>query len=256
MTIPAQRHLLPRPDAPTKTLLVADDDRATLNLYRAGLKGLQGFKVLTVQDGLQALEVLRQEPVHVLVTDLNMPVMDGFKLIIKASRQFPQVPIIVMTGLEERQHLNTPLQLGAIQILSKPPRLSLLMDAIRTAAQFEPPGLIRGVGLGSILQLLHMEGKSCTLTAKTPECMGLLYMKQGELVHATCRASEGLPAAYEILTWDCPGIEFVETCRVERTIDLPLTEILLNAALITDQRQDQRESRLQHRDPSADPFGN
>jgi CheY-like chemotaxis protein len=225
---------MPRPAVPTKTLLVVEDDRATLSLYRAGLKGLQGFKILMAAEGRQALELLRQEPVHVLVTDLNMPVMDGFNLIAKVSRFYPHVPIIVMTGLDESQHLNTPLQLGAIRILTKPPRLTLLMDAIRDAAQFEPTGMVRGIGLNSILQLLNWEKKSCTLTARSEAGMGLLYLKRGEVVHAAYRADEGLPAAYEILTWDRPDIEFVETCRVEQTMDLPLTELLLNAALLTD----------------------
>jgi len=237
MSLPSRPRPLPQHDAPTKTLLVVEDDRATLSLYRAGLKGLQGFKIIMAENGGQAMEMLRQEPVHVLVTDLNMPVMDGFNLIAKASRFYPQVPIIVMTGLDESQHLNTPLQLGAIRILTKPPRLTLLMDAIRAAAALEPSGLIRGIGLGSILQLLNWEKKSCTLTVKSEAGMGLLYLKHGEVVHAAYRADEGLAAAYEILTWDRPDIEFVETCRVEQTIDLPLTELLMNAAMISDHRR-------------------
>jgi len=236
MSLPTRPRPLPLPEVPTKTLLVVEDDRATLSLYRAGLKGLQGFKVIMAENGGQALEMLRQEPVHVLVTDLNMPVMDGFNLIAKVSRFYPQVPIIVMTGLDESQHLNTPLQLGAIRILTKPPRLTLLMDAIRAAAQFEPAGMVRGIGLNSILQLLNWEKKSCTLTVKSEAGMGLLYLKLGEVVHAAYRADEGLPAAYEILCWDKPDIEFVETCRVEPSIDLPLTELLMNAAMISDHR--------------------
>jgi hypothetical protein len=142
----------------------------------------------------------------------------------------------VLTGLSESQHLNTPLQMGAISILSKPPRLTILMEAIRAAAQFEPTGMVRGIGLNSILQLLNWEKKSCTLTVKSEVGMGLLYLKQGEVVHAAYRAEEGLNAAYEILTWDRPDIEFVETCRVDPTIDLPLTELLMNAAMVFDHR--------------------
>ncbi|NWJ40604.1 MAG: response regulator [Geothrix sp.] len=236
MSLPTRPRPMPMPEVPTKTLLVVEDDRATLSLYRAGLKGLQGFKIIMAENGGQALAMLRNEPVHVLVTDLNMPVMDGFNLIAKVSRFYPQVPIIVMTGLDESQHLNTPLQLGAIRILTKPPRLTLLMDAIRAAAQFEPAGMVRGIGLNSILQLLNWEKKSCTLTVKSEAGMGLLYLKLGEVVHAAYRADEGLPAAYEILCWDKPDIEFVETCRVEPSIDLPLTELLMNAAMISDHR--------------------
>jgi len=237
MNLPTRPHPTPRLDAPAKTLLVVEDDRATLSLYRAGLKGLQGFKIIMAENGGQALEMLRHEPVHVLVTDLNMPVMDGFNLIAKSSRFYPQVPIIVMTGLDQSQHLNTPLQLGAIRILTKPPRLTLLMDAVRAAAALEPSGLIRGIGLNSILQLLNWEKKSCTLTVNSEAGMGLMYLKYGEVVHAVYRTDEGLAAAYEILTWDRPDIEFVETCRVDRTIDLPLTELLLNAALLSDNRR-------------------
>ncbi|BDU68418.1 hypothetical protein GETHOR_05190 [Geothrix oryzae] len=237
MNLPARPRPLPQPELPAKTLLVVEDDRATLSLYRAGLKGLQGFRILMAQNGAQALDVLRQEAVNVLVTDLNMPVMDGFNLIAKVSRFYPQVPVIVMTGLDATQHLNTPLQLGAVRILTKPPRLTILMDAIRAAAQFEPAGMIRGISLNSILQLLNWEQKSCTLTVKSGAGMGLLYLKRGELIHAAFQDQESLPAAYEILCWDRPDIEFVETCRVERTIDLPLTELLMNAALITDQRR-------------------
>ncbi|WLT32353.1 response regulator [Geothrix sp. PMB-07] len=237
MSLPSRPRPLPQPEAPTKTLLVVEDDRATLSLYRAGLKGLPGFKILMAENGGQAMEVLRHEPVHVLVTDLNMPVMDGFNLIAKASRFYPQVPIIVMTGLDQSQHLNTPLQLGAIRILTKPPRLTILMDAIKAAAALEPSGLIRGIGLNSILQLLNWEKKSCTLTVNSEAGMGLMYLKNGEVVHAAYRAEEGLPAAYEILTWDRPDIEFVETCRVEQTIDLALTELLMNAAMLSDHRR-------------------
>ncbi len=237
MSHPPRPRPTPRTDAPTKTLLVVEDDRSTLSLYRAGLKGLQNFKVLMAENGGQALDMLRQEPVHVLVTDLNMPVMDGFNLIAKVSRFYPQVPIIVMTGLDESQHLNTPLQLGAIRILTKPPRLGLLMDAIRTAAQFEPSGMVRGIGLNSILQLLNWEKKSCTLTVNSEAGMGLLYLKRGEVVHAVFREEEGLPAAYQILSWDRPDIEFVETCRVQPTIDLPLPELLMNTALISDHQR-------------------
>ena len=72
--------------------------------------------------------------------------------------------------------------------------------------------------------------------AKTNLSRYLDDVKKGEVVHAAYQADEGLPAAYQILSWDRPDIEFVETCRVERTIELPLTELLLNAAMVSDHR--------------------
>lgn len=224
----------PSKEAPQQTVLVVEDDRATLNLYRMGLKGLQGFRVLLAENGLKALEILQAEPIDVLVTDLSMPVLDGFKLIAIVAERYPSVPVLVMTGLPESEHQNTPLFIGALRILSKPPRLSQLMDEIRAAAQRKPDGMVRGIALGSLLQLMNWEHKSCTLTVRAGSELGYLYVKEGELIHAALRDLDTLPSAYTILNWERPEVEFVETCRVERTLDLPVTEILLNAAMIKD----------------------
>lgn len=225
----------PVQEGPEKVLLVAEDDRAVLSLYRMGLKGLAGFKIILMENGLKALEVLRTQHVDVLLTDLQMPVMDGYGLIAKASSDYPALPIIVMTAMSEAEHENRPLSMGAFRIMSKPPHLSKLMEEIRVAAHQEPTGLVRGISLSSLLQLLAWERKSCTLTVKTPADRGQLYFRDGELIHALHHHSEGIPAAYEILGWERPEVEFVDTCRVQPTIkDLPIAEILMNVAMITD----------------------
>ena len=224
----------PSKEAPQKTVLVVEDDRSTLNLYRLGLKGLYSFRVLLAENGVQALETLQEHPVDVLVTDLSMPVLDGFRLIAIVSERYPSIRILVMTGVPEAVHQNTPIFLGALRILTKPPRLSLLMDEIRLASQRKPDGMVRGIALGSLLQLMDWEKKNCTMTVKNGELLGHLYVKDGELIHAAYRDLDPMESAYTILNWVHPEIEFVDTCRVERTLDLPLTEILLNAAMIKD----------------------
>jgi DNA-binding response OmpR family regulator len=224
----------PTKEAPQKTVLVVEDDRSTLNLYRMGLKGLQEFRILLAENGMKALEILQVEAVDVLVTDLSMPVMDGFKLIAIVCERYPSIPILVMTGLPESEHQNTPLYIGALRILNKPPRLSLLMDEIRSAAQRKPDGMVKGIALGSLLQLMSWEQKSCTMTVRSGSELGYLYVKDGELIHAALRDLDVLQSAYSILNWERPEVEFVDACRVERTLDLPVTEILLNAAMIQD----------------------
>jgi CheY-like chemotaxis protein len=224
----------PGKEVPQKTVLVVEDDRSTLNLYRLGLKGLYSFRVLLAENGHQALEILQEQPVDVLVTDLSMPVLDGFKLIAIVAERYPSIPVLVMTGVPEAEHQNAPIYLGALRILNKPPRLSLLMDEIRLASQRKPDGLVRGIALGSLLQLMDWEKKNCTMTVRNGELLGHLYVKEGELIHAAFKDLEPVDSAYRILNWIRPEIEFVDTCRVERTLDIPLTEILLNAAMIKD----------------------
>ncbi|MDP2877276.1 MAG: response regulator [Holophaga sp.] len=224
----------PHVDGPVKTLLIAEDERATQNLCRIGLRGLAGFKILVASNGAEALEVMRQETVNVLVTDLNMPVMDGFNLIALVTERYPHIPVLVITSMQEEEHQNVPLCLGALRILPKPVRLPLLMEEIRSVILREPDGMVKGITLTSLLQLMEWEKKNATLNVEGKEGVGLIYVSGGQLIHAAYRDLEGIEAAYQILVWERPHIEFMETCKVQRTIDMPMAEVLLNAAFLKD----------------------
>lgn len=220
--------------AAQKIALFVDDEVSTLRFYSAGLRGLHEFKFLLAENGQQALDALKANNVDVVVTDLNMPVMDGFGLIARLTAKYPSIPVLVVSAMSETKATQEALQLGAIRVLSKPPRLSTLMEEIRAAAQRLAEGLVKGLSLGSLLQLLNWEQKTCTLTVKSNGRIGMMYLRQGEVVSAAYREHEGIIAAYEILAWERPEIEFVEACRMDRIIDLPMTELLMNVAMITD----------------------
>ncbi|MBK8727723.1 MAG: response regulator [Holophagaceae bacterium] len=222
-----------------KTILVVEDDDLTMRFYQTGLRPLQEFRFLLAANGQQAVEVLQKERVDVLMTDLNMPVMDGYKLVAHMTRHYPSVPIIVITGMGDGEMKPEVHQIKGLRILHKPMKLSVLMDEIRAAGSQEPAGKVRGISLGSLLQLMNWEQKSSTLTVRSQDDQGqmqtgYLYVKHGELIHAAFQNEEGIPAAYTILGWDRPEVEFVETCRMHRTMELPITEILMNVAMIRD----------------------
>ena len=218
-----------------KTVLFVEDEVSTLRFYSAGLRGLHEFKFLLAENGQQALDALKANNVDVVVTDLNMPVMDGFTLITRLTAKYPSIPVLVVSGLPEPKASQDALDLGAIRILPKPPRLSVLMEEIRAASQRKADGLVKGISLGSLLQLLNWEQKTCTVTARSNGRVGMVYLRQGEVVNAAYREHEGIIAAYEILSWDYPEIEFVAACGMDRIIDLPVAELLMNVAMITDQ---------------------
>ncbi|BDU72106.1 response regulator [Mesoterricola silvestris] len=226
----------PFPSRPAKTALLVEDEQSTLRFYQAGLKGLQEFTLLSARNGQEALELLKGQAVDVVVTDLNMPVLDGYGLIAALAQRYPSLPIIVITSVADASLQNQALDLGALQVIPKPPRLSTLMEAIRTAGGLSAPGLVRGVGIGSLLQLMNWERRTATFTVRGPEATGYLYVKDGELIHAALGAEEGLVAAYQLLSWEGAQVEFVYTCRVQATIDLPLAEILMNLALFRDMK--------------------
>jgi CheY-like chemotaxis protein len=227
---PESRHA----KATTRTVLLVEDESATLHFYLAGLRGLQEFKLLAAENGAEALAVLQSNPVDVVVTDLKMPVLDGYGLLAILAEKYPSLPVIVLTAVAEPGMLNRAVELGALRILAKPIKLSLLMEEIRAAAAVKPHGIVQGLALSSLLQLLNWERKTATLTVHAPEGMGYLYVKDGDLVHAACDQEEGLPAAYRILRWEGARVEFVSTCRIQPTIELPVPELLLNVAMLRD----------------------
>jgi CheY-like chemotaxis protein len=218
----------------SKTLLLAEDDRATQSLFRAGLRNLPGYQVIIVGNGAEALEVLKKQAVTVLVTDLHMPVMDGFQLISIVYERYPNIPVLVMTGLAETSHQNAPMFLGALGIIPKPVKFPVLIEQIKKAGNRKPDGVIQGIPLNSLLQLMEWERKSSTLTIRAENGVGMLYLQEGTLIHAIFKELEGLDAAYKILALTKAQIEFTDVCRVNRTINIPLTELLLNAAMHKD----------------------
>ncbi len=227
----------PRIQEPTRTLLLVEDDRATQSFLMRGLRGLNGFRILLADHGQDALDLLLQEEVDVLVTDLQMPVLDGYQLIGEVSARYPHIPIIVVTGTSPEEHAYLPFRLGAMSLFAKPPRLSALMEEIRTAVEKPKDAAIRGLSLASLLQLLSWERKSCTLVVRAPEGLGLLYVMEGQLIHGAFRDREGQAAVFEILGWEDIHVEMVSTCRVEPTLQAPLEELLMDAAVAKDHRR-------------------
>ena len=117
-------------DTPTRLGIVADDDFAVLYLAVTLLRSA-GYEVLPARDGKEALELLEQhgERIRFVVTDLNMPVIDGVELARIVRSRFPGVAIVFMSG-EPMPEVASPL---AHAILRKPFTLSVLAESIGDA---------------------------------------------------------------------------------------------------------------------------
>ncbi|RMG67378.1 MAG: response regulator, partial [Calditrichaeota bacterium] len=83
------------------TALLVEDSRIVREYIAAFLRRMN-FQVLTTGDGVRALELLAHHPVDLIVTDLNMPSMDGLMFIdrLRAHRSFQNIPILVMTSVQ------------------------------------------------------------------------------------------------------------------------------------------------------------
>lgn len=104
-----------------KVILVADDS-PTIRKFVAVSLNMQGFEVITVNDGMEAVEKLPQSKIDLVITDLNMPNMDGYELIkaIRASDENAEIPIIILSSLSGSAEIERGMKSGANSYLVKP----------------------------------------------------------------------------------------------------------------------------------------
>ncbi|MDQ6813539.1 MAG: response regulator transcription factor [Bacteroidota bacterium] len=101
-------------------ILVAEDEPLMLMAIEAKLKN-EGFEVIGVQDGRQALNTLEITIPDLIITDILMPYTSGLELIsIVKSNQNKKIPIIVLSGLGQEDTVMEAFQLGADDFITKP----------------------------------------------------------------------------------------------------------------------------------------
>ena len=105
----------------TKTILVAEDSASVRKFITLALK-IKGYRVIATEDGMEALEKLPTEKIDLLLTDLNMPNVDGLKLIrtVRQDKEYADLPIIILSSLSKDEDINEGLSAGANSYLIKP----------------------------------------------------------------------------------------------------------------------------------------
>ncbi len=101
------------------TLMLVDDEERYL-LTTAKLMEKKGIDVLTAQSGEQALDLLRTHEIHVVILDIKMPGMDGFKTLRAIKTLYPPVEVIFLTGHATMDSAIEGLQFGAFDYVMKP----------------------------------------------------------------------------------------------------------------------------------------
>ncbi|CAG1769644.1 Chemotaxis protein CheY [uncultured bacterium] len=104
-----------------KVILVADDS-PTIRKFVTVALNILGYEVVSVADGMEAVEKLPSHKIDLVITDLNMPNMDGFELIktIRESEQYKDLPVIILSSLAGSQEIERGMKSGANSYLVKP----------------------------------------------------------------------------------------------------------------------------------------
>ncbi|MBN2428254.1 MAG: response regulator [Deltaproteobacteria bacterium] len=220
-----------------KKILIVDDERPFLESLQDGIATYSDqLNVICANNGQEALAVLKKEKIDLLVTDLHMPVMDGFELLAHVSKQDPYLPVIVMTAFGTPEIEEKISNMMAFHYLEKPLDFDALTQKIEQALSDNSRSFIRGITLPAFLQMVHLEKKSCTLKVSSKDKSGFLFIEKGDLYDAQTSNLQGEKAAMEIMVWEDADIEMDNVCRrSEKKIEKPLDFVLLEAFRIKDE---------------------
>ena len=114
------------------TFLVVEDSPTMRQLISFSLKRFKNARIIEAVDGVDALKKLSGEKVDLILTDINMPVMDGLKLVslVRQNAQLKGIPIIIITTEGAEEDRERGLALGANAYISKPIQSSHLIKTI------------------------------------------------------------------------------------------------------------------------------
>ena len=111
-------------------ILVVDDDMINRKLLNVLLKKSGKYEVIEAENGMEALNIIKNEPIDMVLLDIIMPVMDGMDLlkILKSDENFKNIPVAILTTDDTKK--TQALELGACDVLIKPIKEPDIMKVI------------------------------------------------------------------------------------------------------------------------------
>jgi CheY-like chemotaxis protein len=244
-TLPAQARRSHR-------VLLVDDNEDFTDILKVRLldKRDPSWIVHTANNYAVALTCLKSNPMDLVVLDISMPVMDGLQLLTMLKRNYPALPVVLLSGIITPENRDFALQHGAALVLTKLD-IASGFDSIYPAleATAEMPldgfkGMVRQVGLSEVLQLECLGRKSSVLEIKSAEGSGRIYISEGSIIHAEAGDIYGEKALTRLFA--LKGGEFhlkAYTQPSRRTIEGQWEGLLLEAAQSCDEESGEQSTQ-------------
>lgn len=214
-------------------VLIAEDDLKLQKFLRVRLqKHRDKLDIVLANNGEEAIRILEQMEISLLVTDIQMPKLDGLALLAHMNDKHPEVPCIVLTA-HPTPEMKQRLPDETFRFFQKPFQLNELVEAIDQALEEDIlGGCLSGISVASFLQMIEMEQKTCLLEV-TPlgRARGLFYFENGELYDCSYGALTGEPAALELIAVEEAKLRFRSRSKgtTDRQINTELIGLIMEA---------------------------
>ncbi|MBU0986455.1 MAG: response regulator, partial [Proteobacteria bacterium] len=112
-------------------ILVVDDEKSILHIFKEYVEAATQHTVFTADDGLKALDIIGREKIDCCFTDLSMPHLDGLELTRRIQQENNTIPVVVMTGYPTMDNAIETLKNGVVDFLTKPFKMDQVLPTIR-----------------------------------------------------------------------------------------------------------------------------
>ena len=199
------------PGAPAKKhqVLFVDDDQPFLEAIAAlyDVFGDRTWEIHRATSADQALAILKDKSIELVVLDVGMPVLDGVQLLTLIHRRYPDLKKAVLTGSAVAGCRETCLANGAELFIHKPLSsdgmkavFTALNELITWAQSRGFSGMLRQVGLPEVIQMECLGRHSSILEVRDQRMHGQIYIATGTIIHAMVSALTGEKAFYRLLS--------------------------------------------------------
>lgn len=188
-----------------KRVLVVDDEEDMLWMLQRNLnKGMENVEILAAKSGEEALALLSDRSVNLVITDINMPGMSGLDLLVEINNQFPGTGVIIMTAYPSNAYENKAMMSGSLRFIEKPFDIkevrAIVEEVLKSGEGFQ--GTVDGVSLLDIVQFNGLSRATAALKVTAGDREGMIFFKEGEVVHAICGKEIGEEAFFTILAFN------------------------------------------------------
>ena len=235
----AGRHFMPD----RQKLLLLDDDQDLLELYKEILGQLPSQPEIHIaSSGARAISLLESDHFALLISDLNMPKMDGLQVLTIVRRKFPNLRTAVMTAVADEQFRARAYSMGIDLFLEKPntsAEVTFFLDCIESLLGKNTKQGFRGIQSKSLVDIIQLEclsGGSSVLKITNGAFEGRVWLQAGEIVDASAAGLSGQPAFQKIMSWKTGNFEILPADPGhERTIFIGYQGLLLETAQAIDE---------------------
>jgi two-component system chemotaxis response regulator CheY len=115
------------------TFLIIEDSPTMRQLIRFALNRIPGAKVVEASDGVDGLKKLSSNEIDLILSDINMPIMDGLKLVnlVRSNESYKKIPIVIITTEGAKEDKDRAMALGADAYITKPIQSTALLSTVK-----------------------------------------------------------------------------------------------------------------------------